>query len=205
MTNAVKELNKKSAEKIMEMKGQARGIHFHNDADYVLAEKGKKGIQKVEKKLKELGFPIKYKEIRNLEFYPSGLRALSFLTILKVFGWEKDEEIRKMCAFAAKTSLITRLYIKFFYSVDKLLGKASAIWNEYWTEGKLIVEEYNEKEKRAIVRIEGLNISPEYCCCLEGYIEALARMAIKSKKIECRETVCVFKKGKYHRFKIIWE
>lgn len=194
-------LTKELVKKLMATQGECRGIHLRNDAEYILAKKGQKGLGKVEKELAGLGYPIKYAEIKNMEFYPAGLRVLSLLAAKKVFDWG-DEKVRDMCSFAAGVSFVVKLYMKFFYSIPKILEKASKMWREYWTEGRLEVKGYNEEEKYAVLRIEDFNLHPIYCRCLEGYMAGLTKMVTKSGEAECRETECVFKGGKTHEFEI---
>jgi hypothetical protein len=196
-------ITKEIAQKLMEIEGEARGIHLKNDAEYILTEKGEEGLKKVEEELESLGFSIDYKKIKNLEFYPAGLRILSLLATKKTFNWD-DDEIRKMCRFAARASFIVKMYLKFFYSVPKLMEKASKMWREYWTEGKLIVKDYSEKERYAVLRIEGSDLHPIYCRCLEGYFKGLTKMVVKTEKPECLETECSFRGGKDHEFLIKW-
>lgn len=198
------ELTRELAEKLMRIKGEARGIHLKNDAEYILATKGEKGLKMVEEELNSLGFPIDYKKIRNLEFYPTGLRAISLLAAQKTFHWD-NEEIKKMCEFAARASFVIKLYIKFFYSLPKLMEKASKMWREYWTRGNLSVRDYDEEKRYVIIRIENFDLHPIYCRCLEGYLNGLAKMVTKTKKPECQEIECPFKGGKAHEFLIKWQ
>jgi len=194
-------LTKELAEKLMATQGECRGIHLRNDAEYILAEKGQDGVDKVEKELARVGYPIKYAKIKNMEFHPSGMRILSLLAAKKVFKWG-DEDIRDMCGFAAGVSFIVKLYMKFFYSIPKILEKASKMWREYWTEGRLEVKSQNEEERYAVLHVEDFDLHPIYCRCLEGYMAGLTKMVTKSRKAECRETECVFKGGKTHKFEI---
>jgi len=194
-------LTKELAEKLMATQGECRGIHLRNDAEYILAEKGQKGISKLEKKLAGLGYPIKYAEIKNMEFYPAGYRGLSLLGAKTVFDWD-NEDMRKMCGYAARISFIVRLYMKFFYSVPKLLEKAGKMWQEYWTHGRLDVVSYDEKKKTAVIEVNNLNVHPVYCRCLEGYVQGLTKMATKTENPECKETKCFFKGDDCHRFVI---
>ena len=185
----------------MAIQGECRGIHLRNDAEYILVKKGEKGLGAVEKEFIKLGFPIKYKEVRNMEFYPAGMRILSLLASQKVFGWG-DDGIREMCGFAAGVSFIIKLYLKYFYSIPKILEKASKMWREYWTHGQLIVKDYDEEKRYAILRVEDFDMHPIYCRCMEGYIKGLTRMVTKAKNPECKETKCSFENGKGHEFEI---
>ena len=195
-------LTKEIANKLMEIKGECRGFAVKQDGEYILKLKGKEGLDKVEKKLEKVGFPIKYSKIESMKFYPAGLRALSLLAIKETFDFN-DEGIRKVCAFQPKTSLIVRLFAKYFYSIPKIMKKSQDMWKTYWNIGKLTFVEYNEKENYAILRIEDIDLHPVWCRCNEGYIASLTELVVGSgKNIKCRETKCPSKGDKFHEFLI---
>ncbi len=197
-------LTKEIANKLMGMEGECRGFAVKQDGEYVLKIKGEEGLDKLEKELEKAGFPIKYSEIENMKFYPAGLRVLSLLAIKKAFA-AGDEEIRKVCAFQPKTSLIVRLFAKYFYSVPGIMKKAQNMWKTYWNIGKLNFVEYNEKENYAIIRIEDIDLHPVWCRCNEGYMASLAELVIGGgKNIKCRETKCISKGDKFHEFLITY-
>lgn len=199
------ELTKEAAQKLMEIKGECRGMHLKNDAQYILAKKGEGALKKVEKELERLGCPIKYKEIRAFNFYPVGLRAVSLLAIKKVLNLT-DEDIRDLCGYAAGVSLIVKLYLKFFYSIPKIVEKASKIWREYFTVGELKITDYNEEKGYCILQKKGLDLHPLFCGpCLEGYIANLVKMVVKSGKVTCKETKCPFRGDKLHEFLVKWK
>ena len=79
-------LNKKIAQKLMQMKGELRGLAIKDDAEFILKNQGKEGLEKLERKLAEVGVPIKYGEIRSTDFYPIGLEPLTLLAIKKLFN-----------------------------------------------------------------------------------------------------------------------
>lgn len=195
------ELTKELADELMKIRGEARGIHFKNDAQFILAKKGKIGLEKVEMELKRVGYPIDYQKVRNLEFYPAGLRPLSLLAAGQVFDWG-DKEIREMCAFAAGVSFVVKLYMKFFHSIPAVMEKAAKMWREYYSEGSLVVKDYNEKERYAKIRVEDFETHAIFCRCLEGYLQNVTKMVTKSDKVTCQETECPFIGGKGHEFLI---
>ena len=197
-------LTKSLADKLLKLKGEARGIHFKNDADYVSVKKGKKDLKKVEEELERVGCPLKYSEVETLGFYPIGWRALSLLAIKKVFNWG-DEEFRELGAFTTGVSLVVRIYMKFFGSLELLLKKSPQIYNEYFTEGELHISDYDMEKGYAVVGLRGLDLHPIYCRVLEGYLEKFAKMVLKSGNTKCRETKCTFKGDDYHQFKIKWK
>lgn len=54
-------LNKEIARKFMRIEGEVRGIALKSHQDFIIKEKEEEGLEKLEKELKELGYPIKYK------------------------------------------------------------------------------------------------------------------------------------------------
>lgn len=197
-------LDKETIKKLMAIKGETRGFNLKHDGEYILTKKGPEGLKKVEKQLALWGYPIKYKKIKSMDFFPAGLRALSLLAIQEVFGWG-DKEIREVCAFHPKTPLVTRLLVKFFYSIPTILEKSSEGWRRYWTVGELRTSAFSEKEKYAVLRLEGFDLHPVFCRCVEGYFQSMAQMVVKSPKITCQETKCPFKGDKYHEFLVKWQ
>jgi hypothetical protein len=197
-------LTKELVKNLLEMEGRARGIHFKNDLDYVTKKEGEGSIKKVEEKLKEAGCPINYEEIKNLDFYPIGWRAISLLAIKDVFGWD-EQEFRRLGSFVTAVSLIIRVYMKFFVSIKEAADKAPKIFREYFTRGEIVIPDYSEKKKYVIIEIRDLDFHPLYCFVLEGFLENIVRMIVKPEKIACKETGCTFRGGSCHQFKITWE
>ncbi len=185
-------------------KGEARGIHFKNDAQYIVAEKGKDGLKKVEAQLKEWGVPLLYNKMRNLHFYPIGWRSLSLLAAEKALGWE-EKNIRNMCVFASSASLIIKIYSKFFYSVDKFLEQAPKLWEEYFTVGKLVIREHSESEKYVIIDIKEFDLDDVYRPCLESFIERAGQTIIKGKDHKCEVVECSPKENNCHGFRLSWK
>lgn len=198
------ELTKELAKKLMAVEGETRGFNLRHDGEYILKERGKEGLEKVEKELERLGYPIKYRELQDMAFYPAGLRALSLLAIQKALGFD-DEKLREVCAFHPKTPLVVRLFMKYFYSLPKTLKASPRLWREYWTRGNLSAEEFSEEGKYVIMKLEDFDLHPAFCRCVEGYLESIGEMLVKSPKVTCKETKCSFKGSRYHQFLIKWQ
>jgi hypothetical protein len=199
-------ISKELAENLLKIKGEGRGVHFKNDAEYVLKERGEEALKKVEEEITRLGFPIKYREIKNTGFYPAGLRAISLLAIKKTLSWD-DEKMKDMFKAAVGASLIVRLFMKFFYPTEKAINALPRIWDQYWTKGNFSIVEFNRKEKKVIVRIEGLDLHPLYCSSLEGFFMGMADLIGGSKRRACKEISCSFKdkNSKTHDYLLTWE
>ena len=198
-------LTKETVKKLMEIKGEARGETFRTDMEFVLKEKGKKGLEKVEQEFKELGYPFKYKEVKAMGFYPVGMRAISWLAIKKALNFD-DEKIKEMGIFATKVSFIIKLFIKYFFSAEKVFYEESPkMWQKHWTIGELEPVEFNQKEKYGIIRLKNFNIHPIFCCYFQGHLSGVLQMLVKTTKITCEETKCSFRGDKYHEFSLKWQ
>jgi hypothetical protein len=195
-------INKEIAKKLMQKKGQVRGIALKSHQEFIIKEKGSEGLELLENVMAELGCPIKYKEIKSLNFYPLGLEAVALLAIKKVFGF-KDEKFEEIGVFQTKTSLILKLFMKYFSSVKVMAEKSPDIWRKYYDVGDLRVIESNEKEKRLVIRIENFKIHKLHCHHLKGYIKNVVRMTT-NRPVSCAEKKCIFEGDDYHEFVVKW-
>jgi len=201
----MEEIVKEEIQKLMKIKGEVRGAVFGIDREYILKEKGEKGLKKVEEELEKLGYPIKYREIQTFNYYPVGLRVLSLLVIKKVFNFN-DEKIEEMGFFGTKISVIIKFFIKYVFSPKKAFNaQTSKLWREHWTIGDLIPVELNEEKKYAILRLQNFSLHPIYCTYLKGYFPGPFQLMIKSSKMTCEETKCLFRGDEYHEFLIKWQ
>lgn len=201
----IQDSKKEIFEKLSKAKGEVRGVVFKTDMEFVLKEKGEKGLSQLEDILKKTGFPIKYKEIKSMDFYSIGLRVISLLAIKDVFGF-KDEKIKEMGFLATKNSLIIKLFVKYFFSTQKVFFEESPkMWEKHYTVSKLLPIEMNEEKKYAILRIEDLVLDPVFCLYLGGYFCGVIQMLVKAYKIYFQETKCPFRGSKYHEYLLKWQ
>jgi hypothetical protein len=198
------ELTKEIVKKLMEIKGEAKGTTFKTDAEHILKEKGEEGLKRLEAELESLGCPIKYQEIKAMAFYPVGLRAISLLAIKKIFNYD-DKKIEEMGFLATKRSLIVKLFVRYFLSVQRVFSKeAPLLWEQHYTIGELIPVELNEEKKYAILRLKDFDVHPILCCYLGGYFCGIVQMIIKSPQINFEERKCTFRGDEYHEYLLKW-
>ena len=202
----MEEIEKEDVKKLMETKGRARGVVLKTDAEYVLVEKGGEGLKKVEKELGKLGHPLNYGKVKNMEFYPVGLRVLSLLVIKKVFNFD-DEKIKDMGLMATKKSLIIKLFVRYFLSIKRVFFKeAPRIWQKHWNIGELVPLELDEEKKRALLQLKNFDLHPLYCSAyLRGYFTGILQMLVKTSEITCQETKCSFRGDEYHEYLLKWK
>jgi len=195
-------LTKEIVQKLMEIQGEARGTSLKSDGEFILKEEGQKGLARLEKRLNDFGFSIRYKEIRPMDFYPVGLRGIELLAIKELFGFDK-EKFRQMGAFQTKISLIVKLFMKFFVSLEMLAKQGPKIWRKYYTTGDFEVIEIDSKKKKVILRLKNFVLHPLHCTLLEGYFGNMIKMVV-NVPVDCKETKCPFKGDEYHEFLLRW-
>ena len=195
-------INKEIAEKLMEIEGETRGVSFQADGEFIIKEKGKEGLKKLEEKMAEIGYPIRYKEVKPMDFFPLGLRLISLLVIQELFNFDK-EKIREMGAFQTKISLIVKLFMQYFGSVNILAKQAPKMWRKYYTIGDLKVPEISNEKRYGIIKVENFALHPIHCQVLEGYFANIIKMVVNSP-VNCKETKCTFRGDEYHEFLLKW-
>ncbi len=198
----MQELTKEFAKKLMETEGEARGVNLKTDWEVVLSKYGQEGLKKLEAKMAEMGYPIKYNEIETMNFYPAGLDALSVLSIKEVFDLN-DQELKELGAAAVKFSLFLKILIRYFPSLNLLAKEAPKMWRKHYSIGDLEIVETNEEERRAVLRIKNFGFHPAQCANLQGYFSKILQMAVKAPTT-CEETKCTFRGDAYHEFVIKW-
>lgn len=196
-------INKEELNKLLKLKGRIKGVFLQTDSKYVLENEGKEGLLRLEKRAKELGYNLDYRNAKALEWYPVGLRPISLLLIKDVFGYN-NERIREIGKMAVKFSFIIKLFVRFFSSIEKLIKKAPEYYKMQYSVGKLEVAEFDNKNKKAIFHLKNFKIHPLVCLYLEGYFQGVAELALKDK-VTCKETKCVFKGDNFNEYLIQWQ
>lgn len=196
------ELNKKTAQELMRLGGEARGVVFKTDEAFIIKEKGKDGLKKLETELEKLSCPIKYQEIKNLGFYPIGWRIISLLVIEKNFNFNEGK-IKEMGANAPKISLILKFFIQYFLSLRKTFEQVPKMWRKHYTVGDLIPVKLDEAKKTVVLRLENVNLHPIFCRYITGYFQKTLEMMVKAP-VSCEETKCFFRGDNYHEYLFKW-
>ncbi len=196
-------ISKEELEKLMKIKGEIRGVALKEVERFVREKEGEEGLKKLEKTMAELGYPIKYNEIKSMGFYKLSLKAILLITVKRLFNYS-DEKFQEMGKFETKSSpMALRLFARYFISLDTAVKAVQKMWRVYYSTGILKVIELNKKEKYAILRLEDFRLIPPHCENLKGYFSGVLEMIIK-QDVTCEETKCVYKGDKYHEFLMKW-
>jgi len=195
-------LNKQIAQKAMEIEGEARGVSFKGEMEYILETQGREAITKIEEELARVGYPIKYDEIKEMQFYPIGWEVTILLAVKKLFNLS-DQEFRKMGEFESKLSLVIRVFMKHLFSIDLAVKEAPNVWKKNYTIGDLKVIELDKEKGQGTIRLEDFKVNPIICRVLEGFFANVVKMVI-GKPTTCQETKCQFRGDECHEFVIRW-
>lgn len=193
---------KQIADQIMKSSCRVIGVVFETHARYIESREGKSGIDRVENKMKELGYPIKFEEIKAFKYYPVGLADLVILVAKEEFGWTK-KDIFDMGSSAPKYSFITKVLMKYFLSLKTLLRQAPKIWERHFTEGEIEAEVYPQ-QKYGVVYLKYKVTHPLICSFYAGYILRLFQYVVETKQAYIKETECRFKGDPHHKFVVRW-
>jgi hypothetical protein len=195
-------LTKEKVQELMKIKGEVRGISLKADGEFILEKKGEGGLKKLETKLSEVGQPIEFKEIKTMNFYPLGLKAIVLLAIKDTFGFT-GEDISNMAEFQSKFSLILKTFMKYFFSLERMIKESQNLWRKYYTVGTAKVVEFDEEKRCGVIRVEDFKLHPLHCWVLRGFFRSLVKMMVRAP-VTCVEIECIFKGGKHHDFKLTW-
>ena len=195
-------ISKEELGDLMRIEGKVKGDGMKSWAEFIVKEEGEEGLKKLEDTITTLGYPIKYREIKAMLFYPVGLEAATLVAIKRLFHYD-DSKFQEMGKFGVKFSIIVRIFMKYFVAPEKLLKKASAMWGRGTTIGNLVVAEYNKEKKYLILRLENHKVHPIHCQVFKGSIHNALQMILKSE-VTCQETKCPFRGDNYHEFLLKW-
>lgn len=194
---------KQLADDLMKIKGNVKGTIFHAHEAFIRSKKGEEGVIKIEEKMAELGYPIKFRDIKPFSWYPDALSVSVVIVAKEIFNW-RESEVFEMGKAAPKISMIVRLLLKHFVSIKKVFEECPKFWRRHVDFGTLENTEFNGKEKYAILRVRWHGFHPLICIWLAGYIYGIGSFVLK-QKIKVLEIKCSFRGDSWHEYKISWK
>ncbi len=194
----------KVARELKDFSGNVRGEAFKTRRDYIIMKEGSEGVRKVEEKMAELGFPIKFDKIDRSEWVNEGINSLSVVVAKEVFGWT-EKDIFDLGVFSLKTSFITRVIFSYFISIERGFNIVPKYWRRYYDFGELFCKELNKEDKFAIVQKKGYRTHPVLCVQHKGYFSAAAKILTSSEEVDVEETKCAHEGDDYDEYKISWK
>ena len=195
-------ISKEEFNELMSLKGEVKGMGMKTHADFILKEEGEEGLKKLERTMAELGYPIKFKELRPMSYYPLGLEALVLVLMKRLFNYD-DKKFQEVGRFHTKFSLIVKLFMKYFFSLERMEKEAPKIWRRYFTIGRERVVDWDKEKKYVIVRVEDFKFHPLHCQIMIGTLSTVIQMMVKDK-VTCQERKCVHRGDDYHEYLLKW-
>ena len=195
-------ISKQEFKELMDLKGEVKGTGIKTHGKFILKEEGEKGLKKLEDIMAELGYPIKYREVKATNLYPFGVEAVMLLAIKRLFNYN-NEKFNEMGKFHAKSSLIIRLFMKYFVSLERAFEGGSKIWKRYFTVGEIQAIETSKEKRYIIFRVTNFQFHPLHCQVLMGSIPTIFQMMV-GDKVTCNETKCIYRGDEYHEFLLKW-
>lgn len=195
-------LSQERIDRLMALPGKVRGSGFQEVISSIRKREGEGGVKRLEKATNDLGIELHFNDIQPMEFYPLGKGAVVYALIKEMFDY-KEKDFQEMGRFESRVSFIIKLFLKYFFSMERVVEEAPKMWKKYYTVGSLEVEEYDEKEKYAKLVLRDFNYVPVVCKVFEGYFSSIIKM-ITGKEAICRETKCSYEGDEYHEFLVEW-
>jgi hypothetical protein len=189
---------------IVQLEGQARGSALNTDAAYIESKEGKQGIHKIEESFRNLGYPLEYRCIRDMGWYPICIRVLSLRLIQDSFGLQ-DDDIVRMGDTAPKFSFIVKVFMKFTGLPERAINRVPEYWSMHYSIGDIRVATVDEPAGYLVVQLENFNIHPVLCRYFEGYFRRLLQFGFVAQEVRSRETKCTFDGAPYHEYHIAWK
>lgn len=189
---------------IIKLEGQARGSTLKTDAAYVESQEGKEGLHKVEAAFRQLGYPVEYKHIKDMGWYPICLRILSLRVIQDVFGF-KPMDLRTMGDMAPKFSFLVKVFMKFTGVSELAVRRIPGYWRMHYSMGDMCASEVNSQAGYVVVQLTNFKTHQILCRYFEGYFRRLLQFSFVDQDVESRETKCMFKGDPHHEYRITWK
>ena len=199
-------LTKELTSQLVKIEGECRGATIETDWDYIFHQKGQSGINKLEAKMASLGYPLKYKQIKTLSFYPLGLEALSMLAIKKLFNLS-DQEFEEMGALAVQHSFLMKVFLKYFVSLELISEQIPKIWHRHYSIGDLNMSEFSQKKRYAILMLKNFPLPPSvhnlYWAVFRGFYSKVTQIIVQFP-VTCQDSDCKSGEKPCRQFLLKW-
>lgn len=193
----------KTIKELVESPGKCKGECLRSVYLHIKKTKGEEGLAKIEKEMKDLGYPVDFKKVKAFDWYPIGLRALTLVALRRAFLWE-NKDVEKYGEALLDYSFVFKTILKFVSSFKDFFKRSDFYWKKHFTVGRMETYLFDKKRKRATVRIHDFKIHPDFCFLLLGYFKKLGKLSGK-KNVKIEETKCIFKGDPYHEYVVSWE
>ncbi len=197
-------LTKKEFQEIVKLDGQVRGAALNTDAACIRSQEGREGLRRVEERFRILGYPLEYRHIKDMGWYPISLRVLSLCAVRDVFRLD-ESDMKKMGDTAPKFSFMVKVFMKFTDLRDVAPDSIPGYWRMHYSIGDMRVGEINEHKGYVTFQLENFRVHPVLCSYFEGYFRRLLQFGFVNEQLGSLETKCVHRGDAFHEYRINWK
>jgi len=195
---------KEKAQELMKIEGEMRGELLKSNFAYLEKKEGKKAVERMEKRLEDIGYPLKFQEIESFKWYKDAFCAVFMMLFKDEFNWT-EKDIFDLGRFSPQYSIIIKITLRYLVSMKKTFDLSQNLWSRNVNYGNLEPYIFNDKEKYMILRFKNYALTPLVCIYIRGYLTSLFEHVVGRDKALVEETKCIFNNHDFHEFKITWK
>ncbi|MEX0910086.1 MAG: hypothetical protein WDZ75_02195 [Candidatus Paceibacterota bacterium] len=183
--------------------GHVRGVSLKSDSIKAIeAKAGAGSTEKIQNKIKQLGFEVDYTKIDSYSWYPAGYDSALYLTAMHLFSW-KREDIIDLARISTRGSILIKIIMR-FVSMKTTLSGGPGVWRKYYDFGKLVPVEYSEKNSFIRFQIREYNVHPINELFHAGYFQGVVELVTGSKDVVVEVLSSVSHSDTCTEYKISW-
>lgn len=195
---------KQETKELRKLPGQQRAEHVKYYYNYVKRNYGEKGLKKVMDTLKKLDFDLgDVSQYRDTEWVPEDLAHVFFITAARVLDWD-DQEVYDMGRAIVPKSTVTKVFLKFFSTIDKSLEKGVDQWRKNFTRGKLEVKDLDKKKREGKFVLRDFKDHRLAYIHFQGFFSRILEIMTGSSKVKVEDPVCLNEKKGDWEWKFHW-
>jgi len=195
---------KEKCGELMKIEGNMRGELLMSNFNYLKEKEGDDAVEKMEKLLKEYGYPLEFPKIKTLGWYKDGYCGVILFLLKEDFSWKEEDFVNMGEGITKYSFIVTKILLRYLVSLEFFLKSAPNLWYKHLDFGELEVGEFNKNKKYVVLKVKDYDIHPLTCLYQKGYYKGLFRYIIKEKNITVEEESCIYKGDSFHSYKIKW-
>lgn len=184
--------------------GKQRAEHVKYYINYVRENYGEEGVKKVMDAIEKMGFDIgDVNQHRDTEWVPESWAHIFFITAAHIFDWD-DQEVYDIGRYVMPRSIVTRVFLKYFSTLEKTLKKGVGQWNNNFTRGYLEVKDIDKKKREGKFVLRDFRDNPMAYTHFQGYFSRLLEIMTGSGKVKVEDPVCLNEEKGDWEWKFHW-
>ncbi len=191
-----------AAERLLNLEGNAKGEVLRTFLRIVEEKEGKEGLEKLKKKLRELGVKQDLDNVKSFQWTKEGVNALAVVTGKELFGWT-EEEVFEIGRSTPKISFVIKVLVKYLVSIETLFKNSDTYWKKHYDFGSFEPVEFNKEKQKVVLREKDYKTHPLVCIHHAGYFKGLAEFVL-GENVTIEETECVHEGAEYNEYVIRW-